>query len=178
MTPLFAEVRKVDATFTATAGRSGEGPLWALVSARPAHLLSPEFATWQELLLAAADRTIVDARQASGSIEAHSWGRANTVRIQHPLSRAVPQLARWLDLPRDELPGDSNMPRVQAPEFGASERLAVTPGRESEGYFHMPGGQSGHPLSPHYRDAHGAWVAGEPTPFLPGPTQHTLTLRP
>jgi len=70
------------------------------------------------------------------------------------------------------------MPRVQGADFGASERFAVSPGREHEGYFHMPGGQSGHPLSPHYRDGHSAWARGERTPFLPGPAQHRLTLRP
>jgi penicillin amidase len=177
-TPLFSDVRKADPTYPVTAGRTGEGPLWALVSSRPPHLLSVEFASWQELLLAAADRTVVDAKQASGSVAAHTWGRFNTSRIQHPLARAVPQLALWLDFERNELPGDSHMPRVQAPEFGASQRLAVSPGREEEGYFHMPGGQSGHPLSPHYRDGHRSWATGAPTPFLPGPTLHTLTLRP
>ena len=35
----------------------------------------------------------------------------------------------------------------------------------------MPGGQSGHPLSPHYADGHAAWAKGEPTPFLPGPAR-------
>jgi penicillin amidase len=70
------------------------------------------------------------------------------------------------------------MPRVQSPTQGASERLVVSPGREAEGIFHMPGGQSGHPLSPYYRAGHEAWVKGEPTPLLPGPAQHTLTLKP
>jgi penicillin amidase len=70
------------------------------------------------------------------------------------------------------------MPRVQGPSFGASERMVVAPGHESEGFAHMPGGQSGHPLSPYYRAGHAAWVRGEPTPFLPGPAQHTLVLQP
>ena len=61
---------------------------------------------------------------------------------------------------------------------GASERMAVSPGREAEGYFHMPAGQSGHPLSPNYGDGHRAWASGEATPFLPGPAVHTLTLHP
>jgi len=90
----------------------------------------------------------------------------------------VPQLARFLDMPHDPLPGDSNMPRVQSPSNGASERLAVSPGHEERGYFHMPAGQSGHPRSPHYADGHAAWVNGEPTPFLPGPPVHVLTLVP
>ena len=70
------------------------------------------------------------------------------------------------------------MPRVQHPGWGASERMVVSPGREEDGIFHMPCGQSGHPLSPHYRDAHQAWEEGEPTPFLPGPPLHVLELRP
>ena len=60
----------------------------------------------------------------------------------------------------------------------ASERMAVSPGREAEGYFHMPAGQSGHPLSPNYADGHRAWATGEATPFLPGPAVHTLTFQP
>jgi len=40
---------------------------------------------------------------------------------------------------------------------------------------HMPGGQSGHPLSPFYRAGHEAWARGEASPFLPGPAVHTLT---
>ena len=62
--------------------------------------------------------------------------------------------------------------------FGASERFAVSPGRESDGHFHMPGGQSGHPLSPHYRAGHDDWAKGRATPFLPGATATTLTLLP
>jgi penicillin amidase len=98
--------------------------------------------------------------------------------VQHPLSRAVPILARWLDMPRAPMPGDSHMPRVQTPTSGASERLTVSPGREADGYFHMATGQSGHPRSPHYRDGHQAWVEGKATPFLPGPTVKTLVLNP
>jgi penicillin amidase len=98
--------------------------------------------------------------------------------VGHPLSLAVPQLSRWLDIPPQPLPGDGNMPRVQGPDFGASERFAVSPGHEERGLFHMPGGQSGHFLSPYYRAGHDAWAEGRPTPFLPGPTQHHLTLSP
>ena len=70
------------------------------------------------------------------------------------------------------------MPRVQAPSFGAANRLAVAPGEEDKGYLEMPGGQSGHPLSPYYGSGHADWVMGRPTPFLPGEPQHVLHLRP
>lgn len=177
-TPMLAETRSVDPALPPTAGRGGEGPLWALVSERPVHLLATRYATWDDLLRAAADLVIKEALATSGSLDDHTWGRFNAPRIRHPLSRAVPQLGRWLDLPVLALPGDAHMPRVQVLDFGASQRMAVSPGREEHGYFHMPAGQSGHPLSPHYGDMHRAWVEGEPTPFLPGPAVHTLVLTP
>ena len=44
--------------------------------------------------------------------------------------------------------------------------------------MHMPVGQSGHPMSPFYSAGHEDWVEGRPSPFLPGTTAHTLTLKP
>jgi penicillin amidase len=174
--PLIERIRKVDPEYPAGVGRGSEGPLWALVTQQPLHLLDPRFRSWNDLFLAAADMVVTDA-QKEGGIAVYTWGRANTVRIRHPLSRAVPMLSPLLDMADEALPGDSNMPRVQGPAFGASERFAVSPGREQDGYLHMPAGQSGHFLSPHYRDGNDAWAKGEATPFLPGSTVHTLTLR-
>jgi penicillin amidase len=98
--------------------------------------------------------------------------------MRHPLSQAVPMLGRWLDMPAEALSGDSFMPRVQGPAFGASERLVVSPGREAQGYFQMPGGPVDHPLSPFYGAGHEAWVQGKPRPLLPGKAQHTVRLSP
>jgi penicillin amidase len=108
-----------------------------------------------------------------------TWGRTNVAKIRHPLSEGVPWLSRWLDMPADPLPGGwSDMPRIQGPDFGASERLVVSPGVEEHGFFHMPCGQSGHPLSPFYRKGHDDWVNGRPSPLLPGPIVGTLVLKP
>jgi len=158
--------------------RQWEGPLWTLVSTRPLHLLDPRFDTWDTLLEDALEATLAALASDGESLAARTWGEQNTTLIQHPLSRAAPALSRFLDMPRMPLPGDSHMPRVQHPSAGASERLVVSPGREEGGIFHMPAGQSGHPLSPHYGDSHPAWARGEPTSFLPGPTVAVLTLRP
>ncbi len=175
--PLTTPCRKADPGFDYLAhARQWEAPLWALVRERPEHLLDPKFRSWDEQMLAAADAVIAEFTKDAGRIADRSWGEANTARIQHPLSRAAPRLSRLLDMPKDAFPGDSNMPRVLRPASGASQRLVVSPGREAFGFFHMPGGQSGHPLSEFYRKGHEAWVKGEPTPFLPGPPAHTLTL--
>lgn len=156
-----------------------EPALWAIVQEKPPHLLPPQFDSWSQLLLAAADQVVDEIERDGTRLSAATWGRHNTARIQHPLGRILPgALGQWLNLPPDPLPGDTHMPRVQNPSFGASLRFAVSPGREEEGLFQMPGGQSGHPLSPFYRAGHETWVRGEPAPLLPGKTVHTLTLEP
>ncbi len=156
-----------------------ETATWTLLREKPAHLLTSEFATWGDLLLAAADSVVDDIAKQGVPLNRATWGARNVARIQHPLARVLPAwLCSWLNMPADPLPGDVDMPRVQGNTFGASERFVVSPGHEAEGVFHMPGGQSGHPLSPFFRAGHAAWVHGEPTPFLPGETKYTLTLAP
>lgn len=167
-----AALRKRDPSFHKAYLRQWEGALLQLIDANATHLIDPAYADVPAFLQAMAQETL-DSVPAG-----ETWGARNTALIQHPLSRAVPQLSRLLDLPRDALAGDLDLPRVQGPAFGASERFAVSPGREAEGYFQMPGGQSGHPLSPYYRAGHEAWVRGELAPFLPGEPRHTLTLSP
>ena len=56
--------------------------------------------------------------------------------------------------------------------------MVVAPGHEADGIVHMPGGQSGHLLSPFWAAGHTDWVEGRPTPFLPGPAAYRVTLPP
>lgn len=173
-----AECKAADDRFDYNLLNQSEGPLWALVREQPPHFLPPDLESWQELFEDAVDDTLEYFSDDELALRERTWGDRNTVRIQHPLSASLPFAAEWLNMPADRLPGDSYMPRVQAPTHGASERFVVSPGHEEEGIFHMPGGQSGHPLSPFFRAGHEAWVTGEPSPFLPGATVYTLQLTP
>jgi penicillin G amidase len=150
---------------------------WRVVSERPA-AVAPPGGDWRAFLLARVDASIAALLEHCDSLAVCTYGKRNPVAVRHPLSRAIPSLARLLDMPTESLPGDHDMPRVQGGSFGASERLAVSPGREAEGYLELPGGPSGHPLSPFYRSGFADWAHGVPTPFLPGPAAHTLTLEP
>jgi penicillin amidase len=176
---LTAPCRDADPEFDlGSVAYGAEAPLWALVAARPEHLLPPGRASWDAALLAAIDEALASLTADGRPLAEQTWGARNVVRLRHPFSRAFPAAARFLDLPPRPLPGDRHVPRVQTPGYGASERLVVSPGREQAGFFHMPGGQSGHPRSPHYGDGHAAWEEGRPTPFLPGPAAHELRLVP
>lgn len=155
-----------------------EGPLWQLVTRRPAHMLDPRHANWDEALLASVDTALHELVNECTTLSQCTWGEQNTLEMRHPLSQAMPFVGRWLDMPAEPLSGDSFMPRVQGPAFGASQRMVVSPGREAEGFFQMPGGPVDHPMSPFYGAGHKAWARGEPRPLLPGEAKYVLKLSP
>ena len=155
-----------------------EGTVWPLLQQRPTHLLSRRYPTWEALLEDAAKEVRGELIE-QGPLEQRTWGERNTAKICHPLADALPGFLRsTLCMPAEPLPGDGAMPRVQGPAFGASERMVVSPGHEADGILHMPGGQSGHPLSPFWGAGHDDWVHGRPAPFLPGKSEYVLTLKP
>jgi penicillin amidase len=172
-----ARLKYPDSKFSPSA--QFEGPLWQLVTRQPAHMLDPRHPSWDAALLASVDAALKELVQECGSLNHCSWGAQNTLAMRHPLSQVMPSfVGHWLDMPAQPLSGDSFMPRVQGPSFGASERMVVSPGREAQGYFQMPGGPVDHPMSPFYGAGHKAWARGEPRPLLPGEPKYVLKLSP
>lgn len=157
----------------------GEYAVWTLVEQKPAWLLNPKYKDWNALLVDSAKQVAEELAALPGPLADKTWGKKNTAKIDNPLSVALPEwLARFFDMPHDELAGDNNMPRVLHPAFGASMRLDVQPGDEAHGILEMPAGQSDNPLSPWFGKGHAAWVHGKPAPLLPGPAKYRLTLLP
>jgi penicillin amidase len=171
-------IRQSDPDFDFGRANRAEGPLWQMVTERPLHFLPGRFESWDALLVGALDEAIADLTSDGRPLTDQTWGSFNRAVVTHPLGSAIPLVGQWVNMPEDPLPGDIYTPRAHSPRAGPSERMAVSPGREHEGILHMPTGQSGHPLSPHYRDQHRAWVEGTPLPFLPGPTVARVTLLP
>ena len=151
---------------------------WELVQRRPPHLVPLLHEDWDALVLASVDGAMDLATADGQPAAAWVWGDRNRVDISHPFAGFAPQLAKWLAAPSEALPGDAHMPRVQHPRHGASERMVVSPGREEQGIMHMPGGQSGHPLSRFFLAGHEDWVEGRRTGLLPGDQEYRLELVP
>jgi penicillin amidase len=149
-----------------------------LVDERPASWLPRGYRDWHDVELAAIDWEIAKLTEDGRPLAGLTWGARNTAAIAHPISMALPFLKPWLAAPPDELAGDSNMPRVASPNFGQSERMTVSPGHEEQGLFNMPGGQSGHPLSPFFLAGHEDWVHARPQPLLPGAARYKLVFTP
>jgi penicillin amidase len=95
-----------------------------------------------------------------------TYGSREPVAVRHPLSRAVPWLSRLLDMPTARLPATTTC-RACRMALGASERFAVSPGREAEGYLELPGGLRTSAVAFLSQRLRGLGRR-TPTPFLPG----------
>jgi penicillin amidase len=176
ITFVLSEAYEADVSFDYRTIRRREGPIWKLVIEKPMHLLDPLYNDWNALLVAAVDRVVARVEVEGGLSQ--PWSRSNVTAYRHPLSSAIPIIGNRLDMPLQPMSGDLYTPSMHWGSNAPSERMIVSPGREANGIMHMPTGQSGHPLSPYYANSHDAWVTGKATPFLPGATEHTLTLTP
>ncbi len=154
-----------------------EYPVWELVSKKPEHLIPQGYNNWHEFFIASARKAYNEITNNGQAVLAQqSWGELHQITTQHPLSRAIPGLGLFLDMPDSPLSGDRNMPKVMGSQFGAAVRMIVSPGQEKNGIMHMPAGQSSHPLSSYYSKGHQDWVDGKASPFLPGESKWVLEL--
>lgn len=131
----------------------------------PAHWLIPEFTTWESFVDAMLREAIVHSTKGDGSLWRH--GELNRAEIAHPFAAALGPAAALASMPADEFAGHPTTPCVLGPNFGASERMIVSPAHLEDAILETPAGQCGMPGSPHFRDLHQAWVEGAAFPLLP-----------
>jgi penicillin amidase len=179
-TPILKACEKQDPSFTYQ-WREMETPLRAILKEGiPAIAATYDHADWDEFLLTTLEQAAneLKVRYDIPRLDQLPWQKVNTVVLQHPFSRVEPKAGIFLDM--SPVPGacDSNCIKVLHERNGASERLVIAPDHPENGILEMPGGQSGHPLSSHFRDQQPAWKNGSAQAFLPGKTEHTLRLTP
>jgi penicillin amidase len=159
-------------------------PLQKLLVARLPETLPSQagFKDWDALLTETLAQTITQLKKQAGvrKLTSLKWGKLNQSQIAHPLSKAIPipGINRLLNPPKVPLPGTRFSLRNQDPGFGATVRLVISPAHPENGLLQVPGGQSGQPLSPHYKDQHKGWVQGIPLPFMGTGIKHNLLLKP
>ena len=129
----------------------------------------------RSLLLPALRKTILLLKREFGAKpQKWNWGNLHQIVHEHPLSR-IPSLGRpWKTAPIP-VGGDSqtvNQAEV-APHFPpnpveiiASCRLILDVGEWDNSLSVLPGGQSGNPASPHYKDGLADWRDGRYHPLL------------
>jgi penicillin amidase len=152
-----------------------------LLDERPPNLLTREYTDWRQFLRQVLLDTLraIDSDKTRPGIDA-PWGAFNVLDVAHPFATlpALAPIAGWLRLPAAPLPGSTVSLRVATATYGAPIRMSVSPAAPEEGILEMAGGQSGHFLSPQFRDQQQDWVDGAPSPFLAGPAVAHIALEP
>src|SRR5690606_12448553 len=138
-------------------------PLLRLLEERPPHVLPRGVPSWTAHL-----RSAVEAIARPGVPPLNvPWGDRNRLHAEHALARALPAfLPNHLRAPAYPHPGAAQTLRAAGRSYGASLRLVASPSHLDQATLHLPIGQSGHPLSPHFMNAHEAWRTGTPVPLL------------
>lgn len=163
LAPLLAACRERDPQFV-YAPAAIDHPLLAIVRSGDPELLPPDerAAGWSTFVAGCVDDAVGRLRGTNRRGRIPRWGRLNAVGLSHPLA----MLARWaapvVDIAPVPQSGALHSVRVCVPGFGAAGRAVLTP-TGTVTCFETPGGQSGHPLSRHYRDRHRRWRT-DPTP--------------
>jgi penicillin amidase len=123
---------------------------------------TPEVEDRDAILIASLMAGLERARREHGEPNEGGWRWAGIrhANIYHLLG--LPSLSA-LDLPVQGGPGNLN-PSSGGGTHGASWRMVVEMGPEVRAWSIYPGGQSGNPVSPRYRDRIEKWVNGELDP--------------
>ena len=159
--------------------RGIEPAVWQLIHSQPDSWLPNDTESFDELLVDAyrrAKHKLLDKYSpVEANMETLAWGKVNALSVKHPFADQIPLVGDMLNMQQVEGFGDTYMPAVQAPSFGASERLFVSPGHLEDAILTLPGGQSGHPLSKFFTTGFNDYATHAATPLLPSQPIHSRT---
>jgi len=162
--------------------RSIEPAIWMILQKQSASWLPQEFTTYDSFILSAYNNTkqqLFDKHDASEADMSNlAWGKVNALKVEHPFAAKLGFLGEYFNMPVVESFGDSFLPAVQGEAFGASQRLIVRPGNMDKAILTVPGGQSGHVLSPFFKTGFMDYAEQKKTPLLPSTALHTIQFSP
>ncbi len=154
-----------------------------IVSDQSRRWLPTKYSNWNDFLAAAVDRGMT-ALRAPLALSGWHYGNVHPVEVEHPLYGGIPWLRGLTGTGIHPQSGDGTTVKQVSRTFGPSERLTVDFSNLDHSTLNLVIGQSGDPLSPHYRDQWPYWYAGTTfaLPFsdaaVRAASAHTLTLVP
>lgn len=153
---------------------------------RPAHWLPKEFADYDALLMAAAERAaarLEEEARAAGIAnperpEQWRWGNYIKLHMVHPLAQSG-FLSRHLSVTNVDQGGTAYSIKQTGRSVGPAMRFVADLHDWDNSLMNITMGQSGHYLSPNYRDQFEAWYWGRgvPSAFSDAAVQATVRHR-
>ncbi len=124
--------------------------------------------SWPEAIAASLAAAVTTLQALRGN-QSWAWGQVRTLTFAHAFGEKAP-MDKVFNLGPFPWGGDASTvgqaavnllaPTDNSP-FTTSMRMTVDVGNWDENRFVLPGGQSGNPFSPHYRDQLDLWRAGD-----------------
>jgi penicillin amidase len=159
--------------------------LQKVLTDRPEKWLPPGYKSYDDVLVAAADRAVAKLTEdaKSSNIEDWPWRDFNSLEMLHPIGREG-LLRRLLSISGKPQSGTSYSIRAATKHHGPAMRFVANLGNWDESILLIPAGQSGQPGSSHYADQFSHWYQGKPIfqPFSDAAEakarKHKLTLKP
>jgi penicillin amidase len=138
--------------------------LWRAVEQKSARWLPKQFSDYPSFFKvcdAEGRKSLADPKRLGADEANWVWGSSFKSRFSHPLAVA-PLIGAQFATPNVPIDGSSNSPNVGS---SVSMRFVASPGNWDQTRHVIPLGQSGNPLSPHYKDQFEAWRTGTPAIF-------------
>ncbi len=138
-----------------------------VIEHRPALWLPPGDADYDQLLADCLSGAMTDLERRFGTpkMEEWRWGKIMEMTFIHPIGNSLPGLRRLFNLGPFEQGGTGYTVKQTTHTLGPSMRLVVDFGDLEKTTLTLTTGESGHPLSSHYRDQFPEWKSGEGVPF-------------
>jgi penicillin amidase len=142
-----------------------------VMTERPARWLPKEYTSYDEFLVASADRAVQELERQVRQLgvarpddpEQWRWGQFVQLEFLHPLGRAG-FLRRHLSMADVDQSGASTSIKQTGRSVGAAMRFVADLSNLDNSLMNITLGQSGHYLSKHYKDQFPAWYAGRGIP--------------
>ncbi len=159
--------------------------LQRVLTERPARWLPADYKNYDELLSAAADKSVkrLEAKTKDADPDDWAWKRFNYLDMLNPIGRQG-VLKKLLSITNQPQSGTEWSPRAASRHHGPSERYVANLADWDRTIMLITGGESGQTGSEHYRDQFPYWFEGKAiyAPFSDAAEakvkKHTLTLKP
>ncbi len=138
-----------------------------VLAERPANWLPTGYASYDALLLDCLAHALAAAEQhfKSSKMEDWRWGKVMETTFSHPVGSGLRGVRRLFNIGPFEQPGTSYTVKQTTHTLGPSMRLVVDFADLEKTTLTIATGESGHPVSRHYRDQFPKWMAGVGVPL-------------
>jgi penicillin amidase len=136
------------------------------------------FADYDEALLRAAVDAVEEGRRMQGrDLKKWIYGKYIEVTITHPITHQLPLVGSYFDIGPAPMSGSSTTVKQTTKKLGPSMRMAADLSDWDRSLLNVTTGQSGQPLSSHYRDEWEHYYVGESFPMQYRSVQGKAVLR-